>query len=185
MRQRVRSCPVLVSRAAILVMLLLAQALPARAEPPVPAPVASGIENEPNQADPAVPNVAHRLWHDLHCACQESNCLHEALEACECRFAVEDRRWILDEVKRLGFGSTETDRVTYGVVAREYAARQEASTRTARLRWWVQSALSLLAVVGGIGAIFWLAERLRRQSNARGEATKLQGRRRGKHRGSR
>jgi|SRR5882724_2375176 len=184
MRQRRTSCPVVVSRAAILVLLLLVQTFPARAEPPAPAPVASGLETEPNQADAAVPSVARRLWHELHCGCQEQDCIHEALEACECRFAVQDRRWILDEVKRLGFGSTETDRVTYAAVVREYAARQEASTRTARLRWWVQSALSLLAVVGGIGALFWLAERLRRQSNVRGEAPKAPRRRRGKHRGS-
>ncbi len=184
MRQRRTSCPVIVSRAAILVMLLLVRTLPARAEPPGPVPVTSGLENEPDQTDGAVPGVARRLWHELHCGCQEPDCIHEALEACECKFAIEDRRWILDEVKRLGFGSTETDRVTYAAVVREYAARQEASTRTARLQWWVQAGFSLLAVIGGIGAIFWLAERLRRQSNVRGEKARKASRRwRGKRRG--
>jgi hypothetical protein len=106
--------------------------------------------------------------------------MHEALEACECRFAVEDRRWILEEVKRLGFGSTETDRITYAAVLREYAARQQALARSASIRWWAQCALSLLVVVGGIGALFWLAERLRRQAVISGGGSQTPRRRRGK-----
>ena len=93
MRQKKTSRPVIVSRAAILIMLLLVQTFPARAEPPAQAPVASGLENETNQADPAVPSVARRLWHELHCACQETDCVHEALEALGATSAMRSERF--------------------------------------------------------------------------------------------
>src|SRR5882724_8305059 len=96
-----------VSSGILSVVPALGQNIPNSSSAPalVAAPAKSASSNVRALDEDDAPAVAQRLWHDLFCSCPEKDCSNEPLAACHCHFAAAERRKILAQVRRLGFGS--------------------------------------------------------------------------------
>lgn len=137
----------------------------AQAASPSAVPTASAPEAS-NMPEASVPAVVQRLWHDLLCLCGE--CEHKTLEYCECTYAAERRAEILDEVRRLGFGTPAEDAATYAKVTQDYLARhsgdrERARTPHANANWWLEPLMTLGAAIAALGALIAVAEFWRRR----------------------
>ncbi len=117
-----------------------------------------------HSSDGEVPDVAHRLWHDLLCTCSELDCSHEPLEDCSCKYAVKEREKILKRVRILGFGSPKQDELTYAKVLQEYVAlhgpKADRAREDSKGRWGA-AAIVLGVVIAVATALIWLAQRNR------------------------
>jgi hypothetical protein len=132
----------------------------------VSAPSSSASAASPSN-EGEVPDVAHRLWHDLLCTCSEPDCSHEPLEDCACEYAVNEREKILQRVRSLGFGSSKQDELTYAKVLQEYVAlhgpKADRAREDSKGRWGAV-AMVLGILIAAAAVLMWLAQRSRRPS---------------------
>jgi hypothetical protein len=141
-----------------------AQVLPAPSSS-VASPLASS--DSPGESQAKIPEVARRLWRDLLCSCPEKDCEHESLEACRCDYAAKRRSEILEQVRRLGFGSPTQDDATYAAVFRNYVKVHGQGADGSRPRpnseapVWIEAAVIAGAVAMAGVMISWLVDRMR------------------------
>ena len=115
--------------------------------------------------DPDVPEVARRLWSELLCKCHEPDCQEPPLAHCKCADAARERQRILDEVRRLGFGSAARDDATFAAISAKYVEQHgpDSTLAAAQSRQRLSWLLSLGAAFVFIGAVVAFAEWLRRR----------------------
>lgn len=136
-----------------------------------------------------VPAVARRLLDELLCTCGEPDCARPPLAACRCDYAQKKRKQIIDEVRRLGFGSRERDDATYTAILRSYTAQHGADATLAAVRGSerLDRLLTLALFLAGLTLIASAAERYRRSRadrHPRGQPTHPRKRKSGRRRRS-